>query len=112
VLLIGILLHGICYDFFFVAGQIYVDRTFGPETRARAQSFLALITLGVGMAIGALFANSVYVANTLGPGAHDWKTIWLIPAGLAFATAILFAFVFRAKKTSPVATTHATASGQ
>lgn len=102
VLLIGILLHGICYDFFFVAGQIYVDRTFGPETRARAQSFLALITLGVGMAIGALFANSVYVANTFAAGSHDWKTIWLIPAGLAFATALIFAVVFRERKSAPI----------
>lgn len=102
VLLIGILLHGICYDFFFVAGQIYVDRTFGPETRARAQSFLALITLGVGMAIGSLFANSVYVANTLSSTSHDWKTIWLIPAGLAFATAVVFAFVFQEKRARAV----------
>lgn len=99
-LLIGILLHGICYDFFFVAGQIYVDRTFGPETRARAQSFLALITLGIGMAIGALFANSVYVANTLSETSHNWKTIWLVPAGLAFATAVVFALIFRERKGS------------
>ena len=104
-LLVGIALHGICYDFFFVAGQIYVDRTFGPETRARAQSFLALITLGVGMAIGALFANSVYVAHTFSENSHDWKTIWLIPAALAFATAIIFAIVFRERKTAAVGAT-------
>jgi nucleoside transporter len=94
-LLIGILLHGVCYDFFFVAGQIYVDRTFSSETRARAQSFLALITLGVGTALGSLLANAVYVANTNSPTSHDWQTIWLIPAGLAAVTAIVFALVFR-----------------
>jgi nucleoside transporter len=97
-LLIGILLHGVCYDFFFVAGQIYVDRTFGNETRARAQSFLALVTLGIGTAVGSLFANSVYVANTVSETVHDWKTIWLIPAAMALATGLVFALTFREKK--------------
>jgi MFS family permease len=97
-LLIGILLHGVCYDFFFVAGQIYVDRTFSNETRARAQSFLALVTLGVGTAIGSLFANAVYVANTASETVHDWKAIWLIPAAMAAATAVVFALIFREKK--------------
>jgi len=94
-LLLGILLHGVCYDFFFVAGQIYVDRTFGPETRARAQSFLALVTLGVGTAIGSLFANEVFVRNTISETQHNWQNIWLIPAGLALATVVVFALIFR-----------------
>lgn len=97
-LILGIALHGVCYDFFFVAGQIYVDRAFGPETRARAQSFLAIVTLGVGMGIGSLFANYVYVENTIGDGAHNWEAIWLVPAGLALVTGIVFAVVFRPKK--------------
>jgi hypothetical protein len=54
------------------------------------------------MAIGALFANSVYVANTFAAGSHDWKTIWLIPAGLAFATAVIFAVVFRDSKSASI----------
>ena len=94
----GILLHGVCYDFFFVAGQIYVDRTFKADTRARAQSFLALITLGVGMAVGSLFANAVFVSHTISDTVHDWKSIWLIPAGMALTTAVVFALVFREKK--------------
>jgi nucleoside transporter len=94
----GIILHGVCYDFFFVAGQIYVDRTFSPATRARAQSILALITQGVGMAIGSLLANAVYVANTNGPEKHEWHAIWLIPAGLALATAVVFALVFKDRR--------------
>ena len=98
-LLLGILMHGVCYDFFFVAGQIYVDRTFGNETRARAQSFLALVTLGIGTAIGSLFANSVYVAHTISETSHDWKSIWLIPAALALVTAVVFALTFRVPKT-------------
>ena len=97
----GILLHGVCYDFFFVAGQIYVDRTFKAETRARAQSFLALITLGVGMALGSLFANSVFVANTISETAHNWRNIWLIPAGMALATVVVFALAFRETKSVP-----------
>ena len=107
-LIAGILLHGVCYDFFFVAGQIYVDRVFGAETRARAQSFLALVTLGIGTAIGSLFANAVYVANTITETQHNWQTIWLIPAGLALATVIVFAVVFRESgKPSDSATTTA-----
>jgi MFS family permease len=99
----GIILHGVCYDFFFVAGQIYVDRTFSPATRARAQSILALITQGVGMAIGSLLANAVYVANTTGAQKHEWQTIWLIPAALALATAVVFALVFKDRRTVQMA---------
>jgi len=110
-LLLGILLHGVCYDFFFVAGQIFVDRTFTSETRARAQSFLALITLGVGMAIGSLFGNAVYVANTNSATSHDWKTIWLIPAGMAIVTAVIFAICFREKKKIDIDTVVATSVG-
>lgn len=95
VLLIGIALHGICYDFFFVAGQIYVDKRFGPEMRARAQAFLTLITLGIGQAVGSLVANAVYTANTISANDHDWQTIWLAPATLAAIVAITFVFAFK-----------------
>lgn len=97
-LVLGIVLHGVCYDFFFVSGQIYVDNKFPENTRARAQSFLALVTLGVGQVIGSLLANIVYVANTNAAGVHDWRAIWLIPAGLAFVVAIIFAVTFREKR--------------
>lgn len=94
-LLAGILLHGVCYDFFFVAGQVYVDNKFAAEMRARAQSFLALITLGVGQVIGSNLANIVYVANTVSADTHDWTTIWLIPAVFAFVVALAFVVLFR-----------------
>ena len=94
-LLFGIILHGVCYDFFFVAGQIYVDKKLPPEMRARAQSFLSLVTLGLGTVIGANIANAIYVANTVSADTHEWRTIWLIPAGLALVVAIAFAFAFK-----------------
>ena len=94
-IVVGLLLHGICFDFFFVAGQIFVDKHFPPETRGRAQSFLALVTWGVGSVIGALFANAVYRANTVSPTEHSWDSFWLVPAALAGGTAILFLLLFR-----------------
>jgi nucleoside transporter len=100
-LILGIVLHGVCYDFFFVAGQIYVDEKVGPAMRARAQSFLSLVTLGLGTVIGTNLANAVYVANTVSADVHEWRTIWLIPAALAAVVAVLFAFSFR-ERTGPV----------
>ena len=92
----GILLHGICYDFFFVTGQIYVDRKAPPDLRAAAQGFIAFVTLGVGMLIGSWVSGRVvdaFVVN--GPIGHDWPRIWLVPAGGAAAVLILFALFFR-----------------
>ena len=57
---VGILLHGVCYDFFFVTGQIYVDKKSTPAIRGQAQGFLVLVTYGVGMLIGAQVAGNVY----------------------------------------------------
>ena len=97
-LLGGLVLHGICFDFFLVAGTIWVDKHFPPETRARAQSFLALVTWGVGSVIGSLLANQIYVSNTLSPTEHDWRTIWLIPAALSATVAVAFLLSFRDRK--------------
>jgi nucleoside transporter len=94
----GILLHGICYDFFFVTGQIYVDQRADVRIRAAAQGFLAFVTLGVGLFIGAIVSGRVVEAFTTGTGdavAHDWNTIWLIPAGMAAVVLVLFAALFR-----------------
>jgi nucleoside transporter len=94
-LYVGILLHGICYDFFFVTGQIYVDQRADATIRAAAQGFIAFVTLGVGMFIGAWASGRVVEAYTLGSGVHDWRTIWLVPAGAAAGVLVLFALFFR-----------------
>src|SRR3546814_13960031 len=74
-LLLGIIIHGICYDFLIVSGQIYVDRKFDPESRARAQAFLTLITQGIGIVIGSNIAGYVYGLHTDAGGGHDWRAI-------------------------------------
>jgi len=90
----GILLHGTCYDFFFVTGQIYVDRKAPLDLRAAAQGFIAFVTLGVGMFIGSWASGRVVDAFRVGAG-HDWGRIWMVPAGGAAAVLVLFAVFFR-----------------
>jgi len=95
---LGILLHGICYDFFFVTGQIYVDKVAPESIRASAQGFIALVTYGVGMAIGSLLvAGAVVDSFAIEEGGHVWRNIWLVPAGMALVVAVLFTFLFRTK---------------
>ena len=90
----GILLHGICYDFFFVTGQIYVDRRAPADLRAAAQGFIAFVTLGVGMFIGS-WVSGLVVDAFAGSAGHDWRSIWLVPAAGAAVVLLLFAFFFR-----------------
>jgi nucleoside transporter len=90
----GILLHGLCYDFFFVTGQIYVDQRAGVNIRAAAQGFLAFITQGAGLFIGSLLSGPVVDAYRTASG-HDWRSIWLVPAIGAFAILLVFAALFR-----------------
>jgi nucleoside transporter len=97
----GILLHGICYDFFFVTGQIYVDQQAGPKIRAAAQGFLTLITQGVGYFIGSYISGVVvqqFVREGMTPP-HDWHAIWVRPAIGAAVILILFALMFRSTPT-------------
>ena len=94
----GILLHGVCYDFFFVTGQIYVDRKAPVDLRAAAQGFIAFATLGVGMFIGSWFSGKIVDAFSFANGAevsHIWGRIWILPAAGAAAILILFALFFR-----------------
>jgi len=90
----GILLHGICYDFFFVTGQIYVDQRAPREIRASAQGFLAFITHGLGLFIGSWLSGTIVEGYATGAG-HEWSSIWLIPAALAGVILIGFALLFR-----------------
>jgi nucleoside transporter len=95
-LYLGILLHGICYDFFFVTGQIYVDQKAPPTLRAAAQGFITFVTYGVGMLIGSWLSGRVVDAYVVaGDVGHDWQSIWLVPAGMAAAVLVLFALFFR-----------------
>ena len=101
----GIMLHGICYDFFFVAGQIYVDKVSTKEIRGQAQGFLVFMTYGVGMFIGAQISgwlhNSI-VTSTGGAAAAEWQTFWTIPAVIAALVVILFVILFRDSRPAPV----------
>lgn len=95
---IGIALHGVCYDFFFVTGQIYVDKTAGDRIRASAQGFITLITYGVGMLIGAWLSGPIVDHHTEQVGdvvQRDWTAIWLWPAGMVVVVMVLFTFFFR-----------------
>jgi nucleoside transporter len=95
----GILLHGICYDFFFVTGQIYVDRRAPADLRAAAQGFIAFVTLGVGMFIGSWISGRIVDAFAVPGGGHAWDRIWVVPAAGAAIVLLLFALFFRAEST-------------
>jgi nucleoside transporter len=95
----GILLHGVCYDFFFVSGQIYTDEKAGPKVRAAAQGFLNFVTNGVGYFIGAFVSGQVVDTYLLPDGGHAWRSIWLVPAAGALAIALVFALLFRPPRT-------------
>jgi nucleoside transporter len=91
---LGILLHGVCYDFFFVSGQIYTDQEAGEKVRAAAQGFLNFVTNGVGYFIGAFVSGRVVDAYVTA-GGNDWRAIWIVPAVSAAAILMLFSALFR-----------------
>ncbi len=90
----GILLHGMCYDFIFVMGRMYVDKRAGPDIRAAAQGLHAIFTLGAGMFVGSYLSGIVAQKYTHGT-THDWQPIWLIPAAMGAVLVIVFALLFK-----------------
>jgi nucleoside transporter len=96
-LLVGIALHGICYDFFFVSGQIYTDQKAGKDVKSAAQGLITFATYGVGMLIGFWLAGKITDSYVLDQG-HSWTEIWLFPAGFAAIVLILFAVMFKSEK--------------
>lgn len=96
----GILLHGVCYDFFFVSGQIYTDEMAGPKIRAAAQGFLNLVTNGAGYFIGAFASGQVVDLYLLPDGSHAWRSIWMVPAIAAFVITVVFWLLFRPGRVS------------
>ncbi len=94
----GIILHGICYDFFFVTGQIYTDQKAGPKVRSSAQGLITLATYGVGMYIGFYLAGQYVDHYKLSDGLHDWRKIWIFPCLFASGVALMFIFLFRNDK--------------
>ncbi|MFT3674426.1 MAG: MFS transporter [Chitinophagaceae bacterium] len=97
-LLLGIALHGVCYDFFFVSGYIYTNSKAGEQYKSAAQGLITLATYGVGMLIGFEVAGYVKDHYQLGEGLFDYKAIWLIPAGIAAVIFVLFALLFKEEK--------------
>jgi len=100
IILFGIVLHGICYDFFFVTGQIYVDKKSGPQIRSQAQGLLVLVTYGVGMFIGAQLSGwlyNYYKAGNEVMSLEQWQSFWWVPAIFAGVIMLLFAVLFSDK---------------
>jgi nucleoside transporter len=96
-LIAGIAIHGLCYDFFFVTGQIYTDKFAGEKFKSAAQGFITLATYGLGMMIGYFMSGPIVDHWKTSPTTHDWKTIWLIPGGIAVVVMIFFLLFFTDK---------------
>jgi nucleoside transporter len=96
-LYLAIVLHGVCYDFFFVTGQIYTDNKAGEKYRSSAQGLIAIATYGIGMGIGSWVAGMVADKYTI-DGIKDWQSIWMVPAGIAAIVLILFVLFFKDNK--------------
>jgi len=94
----GIVLHGICYDFFFVTGYMYTEKKAGEKIKNAAQGLFTFATYGVGMFIGTWFSGFTTDYYTV-EGVHQWKEIWLVPAYIAIAVFIYFILFFKEKNT-------------
>ena len=94
----GIILHGICYDFFFVTGQIYVDNKAPKHLKSSVQGMITFATYGVGMFIGTWFAGLIvgwYTIPVNGAELHKWTQIWYVPAMVALVVLVAFILLFK-----------------
>jgi hypothetical protein len=104
-LILGICLHGPCYDFVYVAGQVYIDRKASPAIRAQAQGLFVLATYGIGQGLGTLGAGWIF--NSIMPQAggaaslQRWQLFWIFP--LAFAVIVTIMFVIGFREDAPTA---------
>lgn len=97
-LFLGILLHGVCYDFFIVSGQIYTDYKAGEKYKSAAQGLITLATYGLGMMIGFWLAGKIFNSYALEGGGHNWKMIWIFPATIAIVVMFWLGFRFKNEK--------------
>jgi len=96
-LLMGIILHGVCYDFFFVTGYMYTEKKSNERIKSASQGLFTFVTYGLGMFIGTWFAGFVTTHFSTGQE-YQWQTIWYVPAFIAVAVLICFIFFFKEKK--------------
>ena len=93
----GIILHGVCYDFFVVTGQIFVDEKAPDHLKSSAQGLITFATYGLGMLIGTWFAGTTIDRLTIA-GAVDWDKVWYVPTIIAAVILVIFIFLFQEKK--------------
>jgi MFS family permease len=99
-LLMAVLLHGICYDFFFVTGQIYTDNKTEPALRSSAQGLFTIATYGIGMSVGSWLSGVIagHYSTQVGDALqYDWPGLWNVPFLMAFGMLVVFALLFRDK---------------
>lgn len=101
-LITGIVLHGVCYDFFFVTGQIYTDTVADQKNKNAAQGLITMATYGLGMWVGSLLSGYVAYRYTLSADSHDWQSIWMVPAIISVAVLVYFLLFFKQPKTFDV----------
>lgn len=97
-LYLAIILHGVCYDFFFVTGQIYTDNKAGEKIKNSAQGLITLATYGIGMGIGSILSGKVLDKYTTKIGevsTHDWTAVWMVPAAISAVVLLIFILVFK-----------------
>jgi MFS family permease len=97
----AILLHGVCYDFFFVSGMIYTDKKAGEKIKSQAQALISLATYGIGMLIGSVVAGKVkdmYTTNEV----TNWLNVWLVPAGIAAVSLVFLLLFFKDTKSKQI----------